>query len=254
MSRRSYSRPSGRTQVFWGLHAVASALRSERYTPLELFLSVTGPTVAPLIRLAREHSLPIQNISPLQLKKMSNPNARQAALVCRVSDQSHSARTLREVIASDSSKKESLIVLCDGVTDIHNIGAIIRSAHHFSVSAVVLATRHTPHDEALLAHASTGSSFCVPLVSHQNIANSLTLLREHNYWIIGADTNGTPLHTTNLHYPHRALVVGDEHQGLRTLTRQRCDHLVALPGATSLDSLNVSVATGILLYEFSRPH
>ena len=226
---------------------VEQALRCGYYQPLELYATQEADTSA-LLKYAQSQSLAIRRTTPAHLRKIDS-RARQALLVCTAIPRSH---TLRHIIAQESTHKYSLIVLCDGITDVHNIGAIIRSAHHFSVGALVLASRHSPRDQALLAQSSTGSSFYVPLLTHQNIANSLMLLRTHNYWIVGADMTGESLYDFKLAHSHIALVVGDEQQGLRRLTRTYCDHLIAIPGAPTVDSLNVSVATAIFLYELSR--
>ncbi len=249
MAASAPSSPRRGRAIFWGLHAVEHALRSGRYRGEELYLSIDR-RADPLRMLAQSEGLATHQVSALQLKKLE-PRARQALLFCR--PLAGEPSTLRQIVAQEEAQEHSLILLCDGITDLHNIGAIIRSAYHFRVAAVVLASHHTPRDWAQIAYASTGSCFHLSLIPHQNIANSLRMLQEHNYWVIGADMMGESLQQVSLTYSHVALVVGDEERGIRQLTRTHCDKIISIPG-DNRESLNVSVATAILLYELRRPH
>jgi 23S rRNA (guanosine2251-2'-O)-methyltransferase len=144
------------------------------------------------------------------------------------------------------------VVVLDGVTDPQNVGAIMRSAAAFGVRALVLTRRHAPPVTGALAKAASGALESVALVRVNNLARSLDALAELGYWRLGLDiAAATPLETFRPG-PAVALVLGAEDTGLRRLTAGRCDELVQLPIAPLVQSLNVSHAAAIALYELAR--
>ena len=144
------------------------------------------------------------------------------------------------------------VVVLDGVTDPQNVGAIMRSAAAFGVRALVMTRRHAPPVTGALAKAASGALESVALVRVNNLARSLDALAELGYWRLGLDVAATTPLETFTPGPALALVLGAEDTGLRRLTAGRCDELVQLPIAPLVQSLNVSHAAAIALYELAR--
>jgi 23S rRNA (guanosine2251-2'-O)-methyltransferase len=143
------------------------------------------------------------------------------------------------------------VVVLDGITDVHNLGAILRSCDQFSVDLVVIPQRRRAQQSSAVHRVSSGASQHVPLVSVSNIVREIELLQKNGYWAYGADMEGENLHTTRFS-DKTVLILGSEGEGLSQLVRKRCDYIVSIPTTGHIDSLNVSVAAGILLYEFRR--
>lgn len=157
----------------------------------------------------------------------------------------------------ESARSESarqLVLLLDSVTDPHNVGAILRSADQFAASLIVLPERRGANDIArneVIARSSAGASAWVPVAVVQNLSRAAQLLKDAGFWIYGADSEGQSVQ--NLRFANKsAIVMGSEGSGISRLLREQCDALVSIPTSGKIDSLNVSVAAGILLYEFNR--
>lgn len=146
----------------------------------------------------------------------------------------------------------ALLLVLDGVTDPHNLGACLRNADAFGAHAVIVPKDHSAPLNATARKAASGAADVVPLVSVTNLARALRALQEAGVWIVGAaGESAAELRTVDLCGPI-ALVLGAEGSGLRRLTREHCDYLAAIPMSGSVSSLNVSVAAGVFLYEAAR--
>lgn len=143
------------------------------------------------------------------------------------------------------------MLVLDGIMDPQNLGAILRSADQFATDMVVIPSRHSAQETQTVAKVSAGASAYVPLAVVPNIPSALELLKENGFWIFGADMEGQTTDTIDFG-GKVCLVLGSEGTGLRRLVRERCDFLARIPAAGHVDSFNVSVAAGILLFEARR--
>jgi 23S rRNA (guanosine2251-2'-O)-methyltransferase len=144
-----------------------------------------------------------------------------------------------------------LILLLDELNDPQNFGAILRSADQLAVDLVVTTVRRSVSETPAVIRASAGASRYVPMVGVANLVQAMETCKSGGYWIYGADVEGEILTEQRFEGPV-ALAMGGEHRGLRRLVRGACDFLVRIPAAGRVDSFNVSVAAGILLYEVRR--
>jgi 23S rRNA (guanosine2251-2'-O)-methyltransferase len=157
--------------------------------------------------------------------------------------------TLGDVLETVS--EPPLLVVLDGVTDPHNLGACLRSADAFGAHAVVVPKDRAVGVNATVAKAASGAADTVPVIAVTNLARALRDLKERGVWLLGAEAGGESLYDADLRGPI-AWVLGAEGSGLRRLTRESCDRLVGIPLTGSVHSLNVSVACGICLYAARR--
>jgi 23S rRNA (guanosine2251-2'-O)-methyltransferase len=144
------------------------------------------------------------------------------------------------------------LIVLDQVTDPRNIGAILRSAAAFGVAAVITQDRNAPEETGSLAKAASGALETIPLLRAVNIARTLIALKAAGIWTVGLDTGGAPLSGPSLGERRVGLVLGAEGEGLRRLTRETCDEIAGLRMPGKMESLNVSAAATVALYELTR--
>jgi 23S rRNA (guanosine2251-2'-O)-methyltransferase len=144
------------------------------------------------------------------------------------------------------------LIVLDQVTDPRNVGAILRSAAAFGVAAVIAQDRNAPDETGALAKAASGALETIPLLRAVNIARTLIALKAAGIWTVGLDTGGTTLSGPSLADRRIALVLGAEGEGLRRLTRETCDEIAGLSMPGKMESLNVSAAATVALYELTR--
>ncbi|NOR40843.1 MAG: 23S rRNA (guanosine(2251)-2'-O)-methyltransferase RlmB [Gammaproteobacteria bacterium] len=237
----------------YGLHAVESLLSSRPST-------VTGLTVAegaaekrlsPLIEKAAAAGITIHRIPRKDLDQLI-PGARHQGVIASVKAESleMSEKLLPEFIAGLSGP--AFLLILDGVQDPHNLGACLRTADAAGVHAVILPRDRAVGITPVVHKVASGAAESVPIFTVTNLARTMRQLRDAGIWIYGtSDAAEQDLYQSDLQGPI-ALVMGSEGKGLRRLTREHCDHLLAIPMAGQVESLNVSVAAGVLLFEARR--
>jgi len=159
--------------------------------------------------------------------------------------------TVKEFCANLKDDESALVLVLDEITDPQNLGAILRSADQFSVALVVIPERRSAQANSTVVKVSSGAAQYVPMAVVTNLNREIDNLKSNGFWVYGADMNGKESY--KVVFPKRTvLVMGNEGKGLNRLTKELCDQIVSIPMTGHIDSLNVSVATGILLYEVRR--
>lgn len=232
-----------------GYHGVEEALKSSRQGTL--YISKKGPKIEALIKLAKSQGKGFKRISPKEMDRMSRGHRGFVYLGEQEQRSEAPQMDLASHIKRLAQKPNPLILLLDSITDPHNLGAILRSSDCFKADLVVLPKRRSASENDTVARTSAGAVEWVPVVTMSNLNRAIEELREAGYWIYGAQMEGTMAHELDMK-GKVALVMGSEGHGLSRLVSEGCDGYVSIPIKGHVDSLNVSVATGILLYEIRR--
>lgn len=235
-------------QAYWlyGKHAVVSALKN----PLRKVHQVlaTDSTVRELKKDLNGYTPKVVHGSQIDsvLKSVNNVHQGIAAQVEPLKQYS-----INELL-KDLSSKKSVIVALDGITDPQNAGAIIRSCVAFNVDALLVTKHNSFAENGHLARASVGTIENIKIASVPNLSHAFENLKEQGYWIIGLDGDGKEDISKVREYDKIVLVLGAEGAGIRRLTKENSDLLVKIKISENCESLNVSVATAIALFEFNR--
>jgi 23S rRNA (guanosine2251-2'-O)-methyltransferase len=228
-----------------GIHPVREALRAAR--PLDRVLIVKGaggPRLQELIDLCRERGIPVRFELREQLDRLAGSAAHQGVVAFGAAER---YSTLEETAAAGG-----LHVLLDGVEDPHNLGAIIRTAHAAGAAAVVIPERRAAPLTDVVAKAAAGALAYVPVVRVGNLNRALEDLKKHGYWIYGLDERGDQQYDRIEYAKPSAIVLGGEGRGLHEQVSKHCDFLVRIPMSGGVASLNVSVAAGVVLFEWKK--
>lgn len=240
-------------ELIYGLHAVAAALQRDPARLLEIQVAEGMRTQARLAQLldeARAAGIKVRNCSRDALDNLVTEGAHQGIVAWQKPARAFNEADLDALLAGLTSPP--LLLVLDGVQDPHNLGACLRTADAAGAHAVI-----APRDRAVgltpvVRKVASGAAEALPFIQVTNLARTLRELKDKGIWLVGADGEAEmDIYATDLRGP-LALVMGAEGQGLRRLTREHCDFLVRIPMAGTVESLNVSVATGICLFEAVR--
>jgi len=237
-------------RIIHGFHAVASRLRSAPDTVREVYADAArnDRRGADLLKLAVTRNVRVITVDAQRLNGMTGHAQHQgvAASVAPAKLATH----IDDVL--DALTEPALLLILDGVTDPHNLGACLRVADAMGVHAVIAPKDRAVGLNATVSKVASGAAESVPYIAVTNLARTLRELKARDIWITGTDEHApVDLSTAKLDGA-RALVVGAEGEGMRRLTRENCDELVRIPMRGSVESLNVSVSAGICLFEARR--
>jgi 23S rRNA (guanosine2251-2'-O)-methyltransferase len=232
--------------ILSGIHPITEALRAGR--PLERVLvarGAGGPRLQDIIDLARRASVPVRFEPRPSLDRLAGSAAHQGVVALGA---------VKRYADFEAAGESELVVVLDGVEDPHNLGAIIRTAHAAGAGAVIVPERRAAGVTDVVAKAAAGALEHLPVTRVTNINRAIERLKERGFGIYGLDQRGAETYDQVEYLTPTALVFGGEGAGLHELARRHCDALVRIPMAGKISSLNVSVAAGVVLFEWKRRH
>ncbi len=238
------------TRQLFGFHSVTARLRVRPESITTLYVADVrhDRRARELIDRAAVAGVAVHAIDERRLAALAGTTKHQGVVAIVAADLPY--RTLEEVL--DELREPPLLLVLDGVTDPHNLGACLRSADAFGAQAVIVPKDRAVGVNATVAKAASGAADTVPVITVTNLARTLRDLKSHDVWLLGADADGDEsLFDADLSGPI-AWVLGAEGTGLRRLTRELCDRIVRIPLSGSVESLNVSVTAGVCLFATRR--
>lgn len=255
-------------KIITGFHAieerVLKAKENNAGSGMRIVYSKIGPRVKKILAAAKEAEIPCSQGDDKSLDRMvqslpETSREHRGIILCVAGGNEKSANLVDfdEWLNAAKAKPEDerqVVVVLDSITDPHNVGAIIRSCDQFGASLVVLPERRGIKDvdsNEVIARSSAGSSAWVPVAVVNNLVRTVQKLKENGFWSYGADAGGE--NVSKLKFaPRSVIVMGSEGSGIARLLESECDSIISIPTCGKIDSLNVSVAAGVLLYENYR--
>lgn len=236
-----------------GRNPVIELLRSDRPVDKILMLRQDNPAIAGVLgkikALAKERGIPVKDTTREKLDTLCPDFNHQGVIAFGASV----AYCDLEDIYARAGAEPLFVVICDDIEDPHNLGAIIRSADAAGAHGVIIPKRHGSGLTAAVMKASAGAAQHLPVARVANLASTVETLKKRNVWVYAADMDGQHWCSTNFDGAV-ALIIGSEGKGVSRLLREKSDGIVSLPMCGKVNSLNASVAAGILLYEVARQH
>ncbi len=235
-----------KTELAYGIHAITSILKNMPHRISMLYLLAHRHDE--LAKQAEACGIRIEYMSRHELDQLLPDQLHQGVIARCHPMQNYSEADLPKLLQG----KNTFLLILDGIQDPHNLGACLRTADDAGVHAVIAPKDHSVSLTPTVRKVACGAAETIPFIQVTNLARTLRFLRQEGIWLIGADDEEkNSLYETNL-TGALAMVLGAEGKGLRRLTKELCDSLVAIPMHGSVSSLNVSVATGICLFEAIR--
>jgi len=249
------SNEGGAPDRIYGLIPVVEALRAGR-RQLEQITVAEGARherLRELLQLAKQARVPVHRVPRSVLARSAGP-ARTQGVVARISAGRYSdaEELLDQLVAKMSQGSAPLILALDGLEDPHNLGAVMRTAECAGVDAIFIPDRRAVGLTDTVAKAAAGAVEYISIARVPNLVRLIEQLKERNIWVVGAASQGSKDYTTWEWTLPTAIILGSEGEGLHRLVRERCDQLLRIPIVGHLESLNVSVAAGVLLFEALR--
>ena len=236
--------------IIFGRNSVTEAIKAGR--PIDSVMVARGErsgSIPKILADAKDAGLPIKEVDRKKLDFMcGHANHQGVVAICAAHDYS----TVEEILAVAEERGEApFIVACDGVEDPHNLGAIIRTAEAAGVHGIIIPKRRSASLNYTVGKTSAGALEYMKVARVPNLASTLDDLKEKGLWVYGADMDGEDVRKVNLDGA-AVLVIGSEGDGMSRIIREKCDFIVSLKMKGQINSLNASVAGGILMYEFAN--
>ena len=236
--------------VIAGRNAVTEALKAGR--PIDSILVRRGEkngSVSSILRMAKQAGIPVKEVDSRKLDGMCGGENHQGVIAMAAV---HAFSEVEDIFALAESRNEPpFILVCDEIADPHNLGAIIRTANLAGAHGVVIPKRRAVGLTATVAKTSAGAINYTPVAKVTNLTAAIKELKEKGLWFVCADMGGTEMYKLDLKGPI-GLVIGSEGEGVGRLVRENCDFVASIPMKGDIDSLNASVAAGVLAYEIVR--
>lgn len=233
-----------------GRNAVLEALRAGRSVDkIYVQLGSSDGPMQTILREAKKHDTIVSFVTKERLNQMSETGNHQGVIAMAAS---YEYVSVEEILARAGEKEEApFLFLLDGIEDPHNLGAIIRTANLAGAHGVIITKHRAARLTATVAKASAGAVNYTPVAKVTNLTNTIEQLKKEGIWFVCADMGGTRMYDLDLRGPV-GLVIGNEGEGVSRLVREKCDFIASIPMKGDIDSLNASVAAGVLAYEIVR--
>lgn len=233
-----------------GRNAVLEALRAGRSVDkIYVQLGSSDGPIQTILREAKKHDTIVSFVAKERLNQMSETGNHQGVIAMAAS---YEYVSVEEILARAGEKGEApFLFLLDGIEDPHNLGAIIRTANLAGAHGVIITKHRAAGLTATVAKASAGAVNYTPVAKVTNLTNTIEQLKKEGIWFVCADMGGTQMYDLDLKGPI-GLVIGSEGEGVSKLVRENCDYVASIPMKGDIDSLNASVAAGVLAYEIVR--
>lgn len=239
-------------QVIYGVNPVKETLIGKNVSVEEIILAKgkKGRHIQDILDLAKGRHIPVRYDDRHQMNAIAGSKSHQG-IVCICADYLYAS--VDEIISNSlDSLAGGFVLILDGIEDPQNLGSIIRTGHCFGINGIIIPEHRSASVTPSVIKVSAGAAQHVPIAKVVNMARTLDYLKEKNFWIYGADAHSHDDMYTLDFTGNIGLVMGSEDKGLRPLVRKKCDFLISLKMLGRIDSLNVSVAAGIIMYEISR--
>lgn len=240
--------PKNTGEIIAGRNPVIEALKSGKFIDT-IYISGDGGSLNLIRRLAREKNIVVKDSQDKKLSALCENAAHQGVVAVAAYNEYISLEELLRISQKKGTKP--FIIICDGIEDPHNLGAIIRTAESAGVDGIIIPKRHCAAITPTVYKTSAGAVSWLPIAKVSNLASAIDFLKENGVWIYGTDASGEEYTSTDF-TGSVALVIGSEGFGMSSLIQKKCDFLVKLPMLGKITSLNASVAAGIFMYETVR--
>jgi 23S rRNA (guanosine2251-2'-O)-methyltransferase len=233
-----------------GRKPVLEALNSdEEISQVYILFGQQGGIINAIRIAAKKRGIKVNQIPPDKFKQLTKDKISQGVAALKSEQKFYD---LHEIISESKNSEYPLILILDSIQDTHNVGAILRTAECSGVDGVIVTKYNSAPINETVIKTSAGASEHIKIAQINNLAQTIDELKQSGFWIVGSYLEGAKDYTSIDYKIPIALIVGNEEKGIRKLTVDKCDHLVRIPMMGKIQSLNVSVATGVLLFEILK--
>jgi len=237
-------------QKIFGRKPILEALKSgKRIDQIFIQYGQIGSAINQIKQLAKKRNIKTTTLSPQKFANLLKDKNTQGIIAIK---NNFELSQPEEIIAESKEKELPLLLLLDSIQDTHNLGAIIRTAECSGVDGIIITSRNSATVNETVIKTSAGAISYVKIAQVNNLVNTIKYLKQNGFWIVGSKLGNSQPYTKIDYKQPIALVVGNEEKGIRKLVAENCDFLAEIPMKGKIQSLNVSVATGILLFEVLR--
>lgn len=252
MRPERHTKASREKVYIYGKHALVEALVSSPHIIKKVFLSREASDNE-LKALLEKHAIPTVPLATGKGKEMVGRDASHQGVIA-IMDPSALLLSLEDFLQTLDTSKNPAVAILGEIHDPHNVGAIIRSAAAFGLSAVLIPEHHQAGVTGVVVKSSAGMAFRIPLVSIGNVNNTIKILKEKGFWIYGLAMDGKKTLGIEKFDTPSAFIVGNEGVGIREKTLEACDVSLSIPMHARTESLNAAVSAGVVFYEWSKKH
>lgn len=231
-------------EVVYGIHPVEEIINSGKQVKRICIKKTDTPAqkIQQILLNAQVKNIPIKYLKDQAFQELQ-PDANTQGIIAYIK---------RETKHTSIDYNKNFYLILDHITDVHNIGAVLRSADFFNVDGVILPKQRSADLHAVMSKTSAGASAYIKIIQVPNLVNEIEQFKKHNFWIVGADVHGKDDIYTFKPPKKSVIVMGNEEKGISRLIKDKLDFKIKIPSLGHLDSLNVSVATALFLFQYRR--